>query len=149
MKKWKKITGVVLMILFAYIYAHVAKTESVEAEFICQAESLDGIAIKCLVPEELSDEKVCMILTDMERNYDEASVEMEARELKEGKYNVFAFEKIEKCQGKSYKVTVENAEVQGVKTVTKGFDVETFGVVILLLLYIIFFFRLLIKLFSR
>lgn len=149
MKIWKKIVGIILVILFAYMYAHVAKTEVVEVEFVCSVETLDAIRVKCQVNENEIDKVVCMTLTDLEDNSVQAYVEMAADELKDGKFNDFAFEKIKGCKGHEYRVTLENAEALAIKTVTNGFDTETFCMFLILMLYIAVFFKMLIKLFSR
>ena len=50
------------------------------------------------------------------------------------------------------KLLVNGAEQDGtllMKTVTKRFDIETFGVFLILVLYVCFFFRFLKRLFSR
>lgn len=182
------------MILFMYIYAHVEKTdvicakqadsseyvnlgvvtEQIEQEFICETDNLDAILLKCQVFEELDAGEIRMTVTDVESGSVEASVTIRTDELENGKFHTFVFEKIEGCEGRRYKVSLENTgnvgficqpetekdtklsiagqQRQGtliMKTMTKGFDVETFGVLAILLIYIFLFFKLLNRLFSR
>ena len=194
MKIWKKVIGVIVIILFTYIYAHVAKTDAiydsrtetadyiaagtavtvVEQEFVCDAKSLDGVSVKCQVAGETAGMMIRMTLTDMEDHSIKAMAELPADVLDNGKFNLFSFDKVTQCQGKRYKVTLENAGAVGffyqpgcekdtklliqgeqtegtmiMKTVTKGFDIETFAVLLFLILYIILLFRFLIRVFSR
>lgn len=201
MKKGKKIIGIIIIILFTYIYAHVAKPymiydktvdtsdyislgiqkSLVEQEFVCELQSLDAISVKCQLHGEEESIKVRLTLWDMENNVPAAVAEADGTELKNGKQNVFSFERIENCKGRRYKVVLENigsgietGEGAGfvcqpeteentrlavggalregtliIKTVTKGFDAETFVVLFILIIYIIGFFRFLERLFSR
>lgn len=201
MKKRTKIIGIILVIVFAYIYAHVAKTTiifdkqvdtedylslgvleyAVEQEFICGKDSLDAVSVKCQLNGDVTDINLHMDVWDVETGKQVTSVDTKAITLKNGKFNVIPFETVTECKGKAYKVSFYNEgekveEGCGVgfffqketkektilsiagepaegtlimKTVTKGFDVETFGVLILLILYIIIFFKFLVKLFSR
>ena len=171
MKKWTKIIGLLLVILFAYLYAHVSKTSAlyenvdgsstfvavgqvegmVEQEFVCPVKSLDGISVKCQVNGEGMTR---MTLKDAETGEVIAHSEAAATDMKDGKYNKFSFEKIEEIKGKTVIVSFEPAvkPTEGplvMKTVTTGFDVETFGMVLLIVAYIVLFFRFLCKLFSR
>ena len=201
MKKRTKIIGIILVIVFAYIYAHVEKPNmiydkhvdsseyvslgilpvTVEQEFVCEVNRLDAISVKCQMSGDAADMMVKLTVYDVEDEKICASAEISALKLKDGKFNSFSFEPIEGCKDRVYKVSlcnigdkaeeglgagfvtqplteegtklsIGNEEKEGtliMKTVTKGFDVETFCVVLLLILYIIVFFKFLIRLFSR
>ncbi len=192
MKQIKRIVVCALVILVAFLYAHIAKANAVydrqsdnstygiaentglmiEQEFICKEVSMDAIQVKCQV-QQAGEGHVTLTLTDMESGKTVASSTKALSEIENGKWNTFSFETVENCKGKTYQMILEGetltcfaqqgiqpetelsvngAEQDGtllMKTVTKRFDIETFGVFLILVLYVYFFFRFLKRLFSR
>lgn len=192
MKQIKRIVACGLVILAAFLYAHIGKTNAIydrqsdsstygiaentglaiEQEFVCREDTLDAIQVKCQV-QQTEEADVTLTLTDMESGKTVAGSTKALSEIESGKWNTFSFETVENCKGKTYqmilegkaltcfaqqgsqpetKLYVNGAEQDGtllMKTVTKRFDVETFGVFLMLVLYVYFFFRFLKRLFSR
>lgn len=185
MKRGKKIIGLLLVIVFSFLYAHIDKNTEIydrsvensdytasvmvgkiQQEFTCQEETLDGVRIKIQSAGEITDEILRLTLIECESGRIEATSEVLLREIKSGKFHTFSFETVENCKGKKYKAVLEleseNRNPEGyvitfqqpegtyiMKTVTSGFDTETFGVLLLLLLYIYGFMKFLYWLFSR
>ena len=192
MKQIKRIVACGLVILAAFLYAHIGKTNAIYdrqsdsstygiaentgfmigQQFICKETSMNAIQVKCQV-QHTGEENVTLTLTDMESGKTVASSTKTLSEIENGKWNTFSFETVENCKGKAYqmvlegetltcfvqqgiqpetKLLVNGAEQDGtllMKTVTKRFDIETFGVFLILVLYVCFFFRFLKRLFSR
>ena len=178
MRNWKKIVAILLVILFAYLYAHVSKPHEiydrkldsseyielgvsrnpVECQFVSKEDSLDALRVKCRIYVEEPEGITEMELLDVKTGEVVASAVLQNDQIQTGKFNEFSFEKVEGCKGKSYKVRLHSEEAgffcqqDGtliLKTVTKMFDIETFGIVLLFAAYIAGFFRFLYKLFSR
>ena len=178
MRNWKKILAIFLVILFAYIYAHVSKTHEiydknldsseyielgvsqspVECQFVSKEETLDGVWVKCRVYLEEPEGITEIEIWDIEKNEAAAKATLQNQEIQTGKFNKFLFERIENCKGKSYKVILKSEEAgffcqedgtMIMKTVTKRFDIETFCIVLFLITYIALFFKFLYRLFSR
>lgn len=192
MKQIKRIVVCVLVILAAFLYAHIAKTNAVydrqsdsstygitentgfviEQEFVCREDTLDAIQVKCQA-QQTEEADVTLTLTDMESGKKVAGSTKDLSEIESGKWNTFSFATVENCKGKTYQMRLEgesltcfvqqsiqpetklyvNGEEQDgtllMKTVTKRFDMETFGVFLILVLYVYVFFRFLNRLFSR
>lgn len=128
MKQGKKLAGVILVVLFAYIYAHVAKTNiiydkqvdssqyvsigvpamSVEQEFVCVEHTLDAIQIKCQVYGMAEGAAVNLALQDCETQQVVAQADINVSDIKNGKFNTFSFETIQECKDKKYKVSLSN-----------------------------------------
>lgn len=144
----------------------------IEQKFICKETSMDAVQVKCQV-QRAGEGNVTLTLTDMESGKTVASSTKALSEIENGKWNTFSFETVENCKGKIYQMVLEGEALtcfvqQGIqpetkllvngteqdgtllmKTVTKRFDIETFGVFLILVLYVYFFFRFLKRLFSR
>lgn len=144
----------------------------IEQKFVCKEASMDAIQVKCQV-QQAGEGNVTLTLTDLESGKTVASSTKALSEIKNGKWNTFSFETVGNCKGKTYQMVLEGealtcfvqqgiqpetellvngAEQDGtllMKTVTKRFDIETFGVFLILVLYVYFFFRFLKRLFSR
>lgn len=192
MKQIKRMVVYVLVVLVAFLYAHIAKTNAVydrqsdsstygitgntqmavEQEFVCVEKAMDAIQVKCQV-QQTENAYVNLTLMDIASGNVVASCRKELAEIESGKWNTFSFETVENCKGKMYQVILEGegmtyfaeqstepetrlcvngTEQEGtllIKTVTRKFDVETFGVFLMLVLYAFWFFHFLNRLFSR
>lgn len=178
MKKGKTIAGCILAIVFAFLYAHIGKShaiydvkidsseyielgvtgEAVVCEFVSEEETMDAIELKCQIYNQLPEDVVKVTLTDVGEEKTAAVMELPVTEIKNGKFNAFAFDKVENCKGKTYQVSLESKSVgfytqkDGtliMRTITERFDIETFCVLLVLILYIVSFFKVLYRLFSR
>ena len=128
MKKIKTFIGVILVLMLAILYAHIAKTNiiydksidnvdyigtgvvegSVEQEFICKEDTLDGITAKCQLQGDASGTSMRMELIDLSTEKVVAVSEIKAENIKNSKFNVFSFSTIDNCRGKKYTVIFEN-----------------------------------------
>ena len=178
MKNWKKITAVLVVILLAYLYAHVSKTHEiydkhldsseyveigisqvpVECQFVSNENTLDAVRVKCRVYVEEPKGITWIELWDVEKNEVVAKTSLNTEEIQTGKFNEFSFERINGCRNRTYKVILKSDEAgffcqeDGtliMKTVTERFDIETFCIVLLFITYIGLFFKFLYRLFSR
>lgn len=133
MKKKKKIVAMILVLMFALVYAYVAKTtmiynksvdeyvalgvqDNVEQIVVCKENTWDGVDIKCQTTGESMGGEIKMTIVDIENGQIKAEVVKNIAELKNGKFNRFWFSKIKECKGKTYKIMFENVkgkEVQG------------------------------------
>ena len=144
----------------------------IEQEFVCKEASMDAIQVKCQV-QQTEEASVVLTLVDKESGSTVASSTKALSEIENGKWNTFSFATVENCKGKTYRMILEGESLtcfvqQGIqpetklyvngeeqdgtllmKTVTKRFDMETFGVFLILVLYVYVFFRFLNRLFSR
>lgn len=129
MKKVKAFIGIVVLLIFVYLYAHIAKMNmiydkkvdsseylstgvvagTIEQEFICKEDTLDGISAKCQLIGDTTDSKVRLTLIEKETGKVAAEVEVNAGEMKNGKFNKFSFDTITDCKGKTFKVVFENS----------------------------------------
>ena len=200
MKKVIKRTLCILAILlFAFAYAHIAKTHKIydgnidpseygnivesnpivlEQRFVMQDKYLDGIRIKGVENNDISQVFIKYSLREADSDKKVAEGEVNAKKSLKNRFYELPFDIIENCKGKEYILTIEqhskdeesfvcfsfekkvepntelllnNNKIEGtliVKTITNRFDVETFFVVILFVFYMIFFIRLLYKLFK-
>ena len=85
MKKIKKLIGIVIILVFAFGYAHIAKMniiydknvdnseylemgdlngKKVEQRFVCKEDTLDGVYAKCQILGDVLDTKVHYTITD-------------------------------------------------------------------------------------
>lgn len=130
MKQIKRIGVCAIVILAAFFYAHIVKTNAVydgqndsntfeitensqltvEQEFICQEARIDGIQIKCQV-QQTGNTSVGLTLTDVASGDTVAVCRKELSEIKSGKWNTFSFETVENCKGKTYRLELEGEDV--------------------------------------
>ena len=166
MKRMKQIMGWSLVILIAFLYAHIAKSTIIYDEtvmegsgrheyitFVCQEQTIDGIQVKARVLEGSDNSELKIKVTEYETEQVLFEQEIALQELESGKYNKISFTK-EGCKGKTYKLIFENSEClqEGtvvVKTITEKFDIETFVLFLVLICYIYLFFKFLYRLFAR
>lgn len=128
MKKIKWVIGICLILVLAFVYAHIAKANMIydksidsseyqntgvvegiiEQSFVCTEDSLDGISVKCQLNGDTTGVSVKMGLYDNETNKQVAESEVSAEKIKNGKFNEFSFNTIENTSGKSYTITFQN-----------------------------------------
>ncbi|MBO1681314.1 hypothetical protein [[Clostridium] scindens] len=128
MKKVRLFIGVTVILVVAFLYAHIAKTniiydknvdnseyietgvveKTIEQEFVCKEETLDGITAKCRLQGDASGTSMKMKLIDESTNEVVANSKIQAENIKNSKFNVFSFDTIENCKNKTYKVVFEN-----------------------------------------
>ena len=121
--RMKKIIGLLIIVICAYFYAHIAKLNviydkhidnkayistgvvqnEISQEFVCVEDTLDGITVKCSVPDTKDGASVSLTLYD-ENGKKVAESELNTSEMKKSKINKFSFETVENCKGKTYLV---------------------------------------------
>ena len=129
-KKVKTIIWIIVVIIFAYLYAHIGKTHmiydkhidssdyistgivegTIEQEFVCVEDTLDGITAKCSLQGDVSGVSVKASLYDGETEEKVAEAELKAEDIKNSKFNIFKFNTIKGCKGKVYRVIFENID---------------------------------------
>lgn len=128
MRKIKVFIEVILVLILAFLYAHIAKTNiiydksvdsadyigtgvvegNIEQDFICKEDTLDGITAKCQLQGDASGTSIRMELVDQSTEEVVATSKIDAENIKNSKFNVFSFDTIENCKGKTYTVIFEN-----------------------------------------
>ena len=147
MKKIKWVIGICLILILAFVYAHIAKANMIydksidsseyqntgvvegliEQSFVCTEDSLDGISAKCQLNGDTTGISVKMELYDNETNALVAESEVDAEKIKNGKFNEYSFNTVENTKGKSYTVTFQNmnADVVSGRGVSFSFQNNT------------------------
>ena len=147
MKKIKWVIGICLILVLAFVYAHIAKANMIydksidsseyqntgvvegiiEQSFVCTEDSLDGISVKCQLNGDTTGISVKMELYDNETNALVAESEVDAEKIKNGKFNEFSFNTVENTNGKGYTVTFQNmnADVVSGRGVSFSFQNNT------------------------
>lgn len=197
MKKMKSLIIIILILAATFLYAHIGKNNlvydknvdnsqyistgavsKIEQTFVCREKTLDGFRAKCQVIGDVKGMKVKYSLIDMKDGKEIAQGTADAEKIKNGRFYYFRFDKVENCEGNTYKVIFENEgsdESRGigfsiqpdteegtdliikgvdttgtmiVKAVTQRFDLETFVVMLVFILYIAAFIKFLYKLFK-
>lgn len=130
MKKVKTITGIIVVLIAAFFYAHIAKAngiydrnvdsseyigtgvfeEVIEQEFVCKEDTLDGISAKCQLQGDAAGTSVNMTLIDNKTGNIAAESSLRAEDIKNSKFNLFSFPTVENCRGNAYTVRFESAE---------------------------------------
>lgn len=146
MKKIKKLIGIVIILVFAFGYAHIAKMniiydknvdnseyldmgdlngKKVEQRFVCKEDTLDGVYAKCQILGDVLDTKVHYTITDEQEEKVVAQGSLSADGIKNAKFNKFTFETIENCRGKELVLAIwSEASAEG-NGVTFYFQPET------------------------
>ena len=127
MKKIKKIIVLIIVVICAFVYAHITKMNliydktidsseylsmgaiggaEVEQTFQCHENTLDGIEVKCQILGEVSDVIVHYNLVDNESGVVVAEGEKAASEIESTKFNPFVFDTVTECKEKSYKFVI-------------------------------------------
>lgn len=125
--KIRNITGLLVVIVLAYFYAHIAKLnviydkqvdnkayistgvakEEIAQEFVCVEDTLDGLTVKCAVPDTKDGAGVMLTLYD-EQGKKVAESERNTSDMKNSKFNIFKFDMVKNCKGKTYRAVFKN-----------------------------------------
>ena len=146
-KKIKVVIGIVLIVAFAFCYAHIAKLnniydrqvdsskyigtgvirDSLEQKFVSKEDTLGGISLKCQFQGDATGTSLKIELVDCNTNETVAISTVSAKDMKTGKFNVFRFDTVEDCKGKTYKVVVseKNADFEASKGIGLLYQSDT------------------------
>ena len=160
-----------------YMQIGLAKNESVSQEFISEEDHLDGISLKMSVTGEVDIKEISYRVSDENGNTIARGKES-LEGLNMGKYFPIKFDRIENCKEKKYifecyvtecedsgniilyevpgaadgtALTVKNQKYEGtlaLRTISHGFDLETFIVTVCFILYVVLFVKWLAKVFK-
>ncbi len=129
MKKIKKVMGIIIVLVLAFVYAHIAKPNniydkkvdnseylstgvvcegSIEQKFVCVEDSLDGVKAKVQVIGDVRDVRVKYSLIDNQIGQSVATGEVSAAEIKPSKFFEFTFDTVKDTRGKEYTIIFEN-----------------------------------------
>ncbi len=129
MKKIKKVIGIIIVLVLAFVYAHIAKPNniydkkvdnseylstgvvcegSIEQKFVCVEDSLDGVKAKVQVIGDVRDVRVKYSLIDNQIGQSVATGEVSAAEIKPSKFFEFTFDTVKDTRGKEYTIIFEN-----------------------------------------
>lgn len=160
-----------------YLQIGLAKSESVSQEFISAEEHLDGISLKMSVTGEADNKEISYRLSDENGNtITQGDESLEG--LNVGKYFPIRFDRIENSKGEKYffelyvtecedggniilyevpgaadgtALKVRDQKYEGtlaLRTISHGFDLETFIVTVCFILYVVLFVKWLAKVFK-
>ncbi len=148
MKKVRRILGIIIVLVFAYWYAHIAKMnmiydksvdnseyismgiledQRVEQKFVCIEEKMGGIYAKCQVVGDVTDVKVRYSIAEASSRKVVAEGSCPAAELKPSKFNKLSFDTIEGCKDREYILAVWSDPVSPRKGVSFYYQPETEG----------------------
>ncbi len=129
MKKLKNVIGIIIVLILAFVYAHIAKPNNIydkkvdnseylstgvvcegviEQRFICAEDTLDGVKAKVQVIGDVRDVRVKYRLIDNQLGQSVAEGEVSAAEIKPSKFFEFSFDTINDARGKEYTIVFEN-----------------------------------------
>ena len=129
MKRLKNIIGVIIALILAFAYAHIAKPNNIydkkvdnseylstgvvcegaiEQKFVCVEDSLDGVKAKVQVIGDVRDVQVKYSLIDNQLGESVAMGEVSAAEIKPSKFFEFTFDTVNNTRGKEYTIIFEN-----------------------------------------
>lgn len=153
------------------------KGEQITQTFVAQEDTIDGINIKVSCTGNVADVDLQYALLDEELNKVESGT-VSARKLENNKFNKISFSKISDTQGKKYtlvlqeensddlngisfyvgddvskeqQLTIRGSEVEGTlitRTISHGFDLESFVVLLGMISFIVMFLKVLYKYFK-
>ncbi|MEE1191223.1 MAG: hypothetical protein UHO63_02670 [Blautia sp.] len=127
--KLKKIIGVIILVVVAFLYAHIAKVHNIynteidpseygntgiltelgiKQEFVCAEEYLDGIRIKSTVTESAEQILLSYSLKNLSTGEVAASGKAEGKAVKNSKFFEIPFERIENCKDTRFELTVSS-----------------------------------------
>lgn len=134
MKKVKWIIGIIIVLILAFLYAHIAKMNmiydkhvdngdylsmgileerKVEQSFKCVEDTLDGINVKCQTLGDVSEVLVKYIITDQSNGEVLAEGNCQASDIVSTKFNKLTFNTIENCRGKELLLTIWSESATG------------------------------------
>lgn len=127
MKNLKRAILVVVILVAAFLYAHIGKNHlvydkhvdnskylptgaaaKIEQTFVCRENTLDGFRTKCQVIGDVRGMKVSYSLTDMETGKVKAKGTANAEKISNSKFYYFRFDTVKNTKGKTYKIVFEN-----------------------------------------
>ena len=137
MKNLKRIIAIVIVVLLAFAYGHIAKPNNiydktvdnskylgtgvtkgaVEQSFVCKENTLDGVKVKTQIIGDVHGINVKYSLVDVEANEVVAEGSADATTIKASKFYNYSFDTVSNCKGKTYKIIFENegsTEISGV-----------------------------------
>lgn len=133
MKLRKMVICIVLILAFAYMYAHIDKTnlihdkridnseyiglgmvqEEIRQQFVCQEDKLDALVVKCQVLGDTTDSVIQMTLKDCITGENVVSAKTDVNEMKSGNFIQISFDAIEGCKGKTYQASFKTEGMVG------------------------------------
>ena len=131
--------------------------------FVAKEDCLDGVNIKTAVAGNVENVKVHVELYDEDMNV-VAETSVKGSQLENNKFNIIKFTKVKDTKDKQYTLVIseENSDEQNgvgfycvseegtlvARTISKGFDLETFFVALGMIAFIVVFMKILIKYFK-
>lgn len=127
MKKGKLFIGIAALLIFAFVYAHIAKMNVIydktvdsseyqstgwkqdtviEQSFISKEDRLDGINIKCQTSGDTNSVALCYSLEDTADKKVVATGKIVAEEIESTKFNQITFDTIQNCRNKEFKLKI-------------------------------------------
>lgn len=146
MKKVRRILGIIVVVVFAYWYAHIAKMnmiydksvdnseyismgiledQRVEQKFVCPEDKMDGVYAKCQVVGDAADVEVRYSIAEASSREVIAEGSCPASELKPSKFNKLTFDTIEGCKDREYILAIWSEPVSSRKGVSFYYQSET------------------------
>lgn len=143
-KRMKSILGIILLIVFAFFYAHIAKVHNiynkdidpsaysntgvltqlgVQQEFVCEEKHLDGIQIKSTIFNSAENTKLQYQLKNLSTGVVVASGEVKGDKIKNSKFFEFSFERVENSKEVPFEFSVYTNVPLG-ETSGAGFSYE-------------------------
>ena len=139
MKNLKRIIAIIITILLAFAYGHIAKPNNiydktvdnskylgtgitqgtVEQSFVCTEDTLDGVKVKTQIVGDVHGINVKYSLVDVEANKVVGEGKADATSIKASKFYNYSFDTVKNCKGKTYKIIFEN--VGSTETAGVGF----------------------------
>ena len=125
MKYIKKIIITIIVLVLAFVYAHIAKANDVydrnidnnqyqstglvqngtiEQSFVSVEDTLDGVSVKTQTIGDVTDIVVKYTLEEVDSGKIVAEGNVDAKDIKNGKFQKYSFDTVEKCKGKSYRI---------------------------------------------
>lgn len=127
MKKGKLFIGIAALLIFAFVYAHIAKMNVIydktvdsgeyqstgwkqdtviEQSFISKEDRLDGINIKCQTSGDIKSVTLCYTLEDLTDQKVVAKGKIAAEEIESTRFNQIKFDTVENCKNKQFKLKI-------------------------------------------
>lgn len=131
MKRVRKIVWFGVLLIAAFLYAHIHKANaiydrqtdntmyrvmdlsqaSVTQEFVSTEDSMCAVRIKCQQTGEALDQKIILRLEECDTGKTVAQSEMDYDKIRNGKFNEFSFSTINNCRGKRYRICMEEEPI--------------------------------------
>lgn len=145
-KKIKWIIGIIVVLILAFLYAHIAKMNMIydknvdnseyvnmgaigenriKQSFVSVEDTLDGIYIKCQMLGDISGVKVRYAISDKNSGEKLTEGSCKASELQNTKFNKLLFNKIDDCKNKELVLTIWSESATETDGVTFYYQPET------------------------